>query len=86
MFTEYHLEKIVQAINDAEERQTKALLEAIRGIIPSKAETGSVAEEKPKPVFRSTPRTKDSAAAYFASIMGTPRKPTAKKKQTEAKK
>jgi hypothetical protein len=36
MFTEYHLEKIIQAINDAEERQTKALLEAIKSM---KAET-----------------------------------------------
>lgn len=83
MFTEYHLEKIVQAINDAEERQTQALLEAIRGIIPPKAETGTVAEEKPKPVFRSTPK---DPASYFESLMGTPRKPTTKKKQTEAKK
>ena len=84
MFTEYHLEKIIQAINDAEERQTLALLEAIRGNIPPKTETGTVAEEKPKPVFRSTP--KDQATSYFESLMGTPRKPTTKKKQTEAKK
>ncbi len=84
MFTEYHLDKLIQAINDAEERQTKALLEAIMGIIPPKAETGAVAEEKPKPVFRSTP--KDPATSYFESLMGTPRKPTMKKKQTEVKK
>ena len=86
MFTEYHLEKIIQAINDAEERQTQTLLEAVKGFIPPKVETGTVAEEKPKPVFRSTPRTKDPATSYFESLMGTPRKPTAKKKQTEAKK
>lgn len=84
MFTEYHLDKLIQAINDAEERQTQALLDAIKGIIPPKAETGAVTEEKPKPVFRST--SKDTAASYFESLMGTPRKPTAKKKQTEAKK
>ena len=84
MFTEYHLEKIIQAINDAEERQTLALLEAIRGTIPPKAETGTVAEEKPKPVFRSTP--KDPATSYFESLLGSPRKPTTKKKQTESKK
>lgn len=84
MFTEYHLEKLIQAINDAEERQTQALLEAIRGIIPPKTETGTVAEEKPKTVFRSTP--KGQATSYFESLMGTPRKPTTKKKQTEAKK
>lgn len=84
MFTEYHLEKIIQAINDAEERQTHALLEAVKGIIQPKVKTGAVAEEKPKPVFRSTP--KDPATSYFESLMGTPRKPTAKKKQTEAKK
>lgn len=36
MFTEYHLEKIVQAINDAEERQTKAIVAAINSM---KAET-----------------------------------------------
>lgn len=84
MFTEYHLDKLIQAINDAEERQTHALLEAIKGIIPPKTETGTVAEEKPKPVFRSTP--KDPATSYFDSLMGTTRKPTTKKKQTEAKK
>lgn len=36
MFTEYHLEKIIQAINDAEERQTKAIVAAINSM---KAET-----------------------------------------------
>ena len=36
MFTEYHLEKIIQAINDAEERQTKAIVAAIKSM---KAET-----------------------------------------------
>lgn len=34
MFTEYHLEKIIQAINDAEERQTQAMLEAIKKLKP----------------------------------------------------
>ena len=34
MFTEYHLEKIVQAINDAEERQTKAIVAAIEKLKP----------------------------------------------------
>lgn len=33
MFTEYHLEKIIQAINDAEERQTKAIVAAIEKMI-----------------------------------------------------
>ena len=32
MFTEYHLEKIIQAINDAEERQTKAIVAAINSM------------------------------------------------------
>lgn len=32
MFTEYHLEKIIQAINDAEERQTKAIVNAIKSM------------------------------------------------------
>ena len=36
MFTEYHLEKIIQAINDAEERQTQAIVAAIKSM---KAET-----------------------------------------------
>ena len=36
MFTEYHLEKIIQAINDAEERQTQAIVDAINSM---KAET-----------------------------------------------
>lgn len=34
MFTEYHLEKIIQAINDAEERQTKAIVAAIEKLKP----------------------------------------------------
>jgi len=32
MFTDYHLEKLIQAINDAEERQTKAIVAAINGM------------------------------------------------------
>lgn len=36
MFTEYHLEKIIQAINAAEERQTKAIVAVIKSM---KAET-----------------------------------------------
>ena len=32
MFTEYHLEKIIDAINGAEERQTKAIVDAIKKI------------------------------------------------------
>ena len=46
MFTEYHLEKIIQAINDAEERQTKAIVAAIK----------EATQPKPKPVFMSTPK------------------------------
>ena len=34
MFTEYHLEKIIQAINDAEERQTQAIVAAIEKLKP----------------------------------------------------
>lgn len=45
MFTEYHLEKIIQAINDAEERQTKSIVAAIE----------SIGKQKPKPIFISTP-------------------------------
>jgi endo-alpha-1,4-polygalactosaminidase (GH114 family) len=46
MFTEYHLEKIIQAINDAEERQTKAIVAAIK----------EATQPKPKPVFLTTPK------------------------------
>lgn len=46
MFTEYHLEKIIQAINEAEERQTKAIVAAIK----------EATQPKPKPVFMSTPK------------------------------
>ena len=46
MFTDYHLEKLIQAINDAEERQTKAIVAAIK----------EVAQPKPKSVFMSTPK------------------------------
>ena len=45
MFTEYHLEKIIQAINDAEERQTKAIVAAIK----------EATQHKPKPIYISTP-------------------------------
>lgn len=45
MFTEYHLDKLIQAINDAEERQTKAIVAAIK----------EATQPKPKPVFMSTP-------------------------------
>lgn len=45
MFTEYHLEKIIQAINDAEERQTKAIVNAIK----------EATQPKPKPIYISTP-------------------------------
>lgn len=34
MFTEYHLDKLIQAINDAEERQTKAIVSAIEKLKP----------------------------------------------------
>ena len=43
MFTEYHLEKIIQAINDAEERQTKAIVAAIEKLKP---EPVSVTQER----------------------------------------
>lgn len=46
MFTEYHLEKIIQAINDAEERQTKSIVAAIKEAM----------QPKPKPVFMSSPK------------------------------
>lgn len=46
MFTEYHLEKLIQAINDAEERQTKAIVAAIK----------EATQPKMKPVFISTPK------------------------------
>ena len=46
MFTEYHLEKIIQAINDAEERQTKSIVAAIK----------EATQPKPKTVFMSTPK------------------------------
>lgn len=46
MFTEYHLDKLIQAINDAEERQTKAIVAAIK----------EATQPKPKPVFISTPK------------------------------
>lgn len=46
MFTEYHLEKIIQAINDAEERQTKAIIASIK----------EATQPQPKPVFISTPK------------------------------
>ena len=46
MFTEYHLDKLIQAINDAEERQTKAIVSAIK----------EATQPKPKPVFISTPK------------------------------
>lgn len=49
MFTEYHLDKLIQAINDAEERQTQAIVAAIEKMIKE-------SRPKPKPVFMSTPK------------------------------
>lgn len=46
MFTEYHLDKLIQAINDAEERQTQAIVAAIK----------EATQPKPKRVFMSTPK------------------------------
>ena len=46
MFTEYHLNKIIDAINEAEARQTKAIVGAIK----------EATQPKPKPVFMSTPK------------------------------
>lgn len=46
MFTEYHLDKLIQAINDAEERQTQAIVAAIK----------EATQSKPKQVFMSTPK------------------------------
>ena len=46
MFTEYHLNKIIEAINEAERRQTQAIVAAIN----------ETTQPKPKPVFMSTPK------------------------------
>lgn len=43
MFTEYHLDKLIQAINDAEERQTKAIVAAIEKL---KQEPVKVTQER----------------------------------------
>lgn len=67
MFTDYHLEKLIQAINDAEERQTKAIVAAIEKMIKhfgadiecDKRVKVTIDEElrpKPKPIFKSTPK------------------------------
>lgn len=63
MFTEYHLNKIIDAINEAERRQTKALLEAFsidkltKALEKSKGEQTVITADKPeiKPIFPSTP-------------------------------
>ena len=63
MFTEYHLEKIIEAINEAERRQTNALLEAFsidkltKALDKQKGEQTVITADKPKikPFFPSTP-------------------------------
>lgn len=68
MFTEYHLEKIIEAINEAERRQTQALLEAFsidkltKALDKQKCEQTVITAEKPeiKPIFHSTPPNQDS--------------------------
>lgn len=63
MFTEYHLNKIIEAINEAERRQTNALLEAFsidkltKALAKQKGEQTVITADKPEinPIFPSTP-------------------------------
>ena len=89
MFTEYHLEKIIQAINDAEERQTKAIVNAIKSM---KADTivKDATEEKIEITVHQDLFTDELQDALSKEIekapvspikkQVTPKKPTATKK------
>lgn len=86
MFTEYHLEKIIQAINDAEERQTKAIVAAIEKLNP---ETVKVTQERHGVELSINPDlfTPDLAKAIDESRVVPVKKPsTAPKKPTATKK
>ena len=88
MFTEYHLEKIIQAINDAEERQTKAIVAAIKSM---KAETiVDCAPEKKVEIDIHpdlfTDAEKDALEKAIENSRVVPvKKPTAPKKPTSKK-
>ena len=91
MFTEYHLNKIIDAINEAERRQTNALLEAFsidkltKALEKSKGEQTVITAEKPKikPSFVSTPQNSFFAKEFEKAEFGTKAKPV---KKTTAKK
>lgn len=87
MFTEYHLEKIIQAINDAEERQTKAIVNAIEKLNP---ETVKVTQERHgvELSINLTPEEEEALAKAIDESRVVPvKKPsTAPKKPTATKK
>lgn len=97
MFTEYHLNKIIEAINEAERRQTNALLEAFsidkltKALEKSKGEQTVITADKPeiKPLFVSTPQNSFFAKEFEKAEFGTkaiPVKKTTAKKATTTKK
>lgn len=89
MFTEYHLDKLILAINDAEERQTKAIVNAIKSM---KADTivEDATEEKIEITVHPDLFTDELQDALSKEIekapvspikkQVTPKKPTATKK------
>ena len=98
MFTEYHLDRIIQAINDAEERQTQALKEMFsieklaKAIKEAKGGQTVITAEKPeiKPIFHSAPSKGTPWQTEFSkSDFVTPSVPARKapdKKATTTKK
>lgn len=89
MFTEYHLEKIIQAINDAEERQTKAIVNAIEKLKP---ELVKVSQERHdielaiNPDLFTPEKEEALAKAIDESRVVPVKKPSAPKKPTATKK
>lgn len=97
MFTEYHLNKIIDAINEAERRQTNALLEAFsidkltKALEKSKGEQTVITVDKPeiKPLFVSAPQNSFFAEEFEKEKFGTSAIPVKKapaKKGTTTKK
>lgn len=69
MFTEYHLEKIIDAINEAEARQTKAIVDAIKKIQMKYEVTVSSANKDAIELFLDQPMVDDRIRERLRGVM-----------------
>lgn len=89
MFTEYHLEKIIQAINYAEERQTKAIVAAIEKLKPEPVKVTQERHDIELAINQDlfTPEEEEALAKAIDKSRVVPvKKPTTPKKPTATKK